>query len=38
MSDSTTLSAAFSHRELVTPPDNEDDKPVDGCEIVSTTA
>jgi len=38
MSDITTLSGAFRHRELVTPPDSENDKPVDGYEIVSTTA
>jgi len=37
MSDTTTLSGAFRHRELATPPDSEDDKPIDGYEIVSTT-
>jgi len=38
MSDSTTLSGAFRYRELVIPPDSEDEKPVDGYEIVSTNA
>jgi len=37
MSDSIILSDALRHRELVVPPDSEDDKPIDGYEIVSAT-